>query len=128
MMVRRGSILITKGAQENRSRPSIDPLFRSAAVAYTNGVIGLLLTGYLDDGTAGMTAIKTCGGTCVVQDPQDAAYPDMPRNVLNHVKVDYCLPLADMGALLSKLVQRKLESPSLCPRTSPSRQRSPSGC
>jgi two-component system chemotaxis response regulator CheB len=79
----------------------------SAAVAYGNKVIGVLLTGYLDDGTAGLTAIKRCGGTCVVQDPKDAAYPDMPQNALNRMKVDYCLPLAEMGALLSKLVQRK---------------------
>lgn len=108
LMIGKGRILVTKGAQENRSRPAIDPLFRSAAVAYGNRVIGVLLTGYLDDGTAGMTAIKRCGGTCVVQDPEDAAYPDMPKNALNQVKIDYCIPLAEMGALFSKLVLRKL--------------------
>lgn len=107
MMIGRGRILVTKGAQENRSRPAIDPLFRSAAVAYGNRVIGVLLTGYLDDGTAGMTAIKRCGGTCVVQDPRDAAYPDMPQNAINQVDVDYCLPIAEMGALFTKLVHRK---------------------
>ncbi|TCO11089.1 chemotaxis protein CheB [Natronoflexus pectinivorans] len=72
-------MLVTKGAHENRSRPAIDPLFRSAAVAYGSGVIGILLTGYLDDGTSGMHAIKTCGGICIVQDPNEAEYPDMPR-------------------------------------------------
>jgi two-component system chemotaxis response regulator CheB len=107
LMIGKGKTLVTKGARENRSRPAIDPLFRSAAVAYGNRAIGVLLTGYLDDGTAGLTAIQRCGGTCVVQDPKDAAYPDMPRNALNRMKVDYCLPLAAMGALLSKLVQRK---------------------
>ncbi len=107
MMICKGKILITKGARENRSRPAIDPLFRSAAVAYGNRVIGVLLTGDLDDGTSGMTAIKRCGGTCVVQDPKDAAYPDMPQNALNRVKVDYCLPLAEMGVLLSRLVKSK---------------------
>ncbi len=101
-------ILVTKGAQENRSRPAIDPLFRSAAVALGSGVIGILLTGYLDDGTSGMKAIKKCGGTCIVQDPDDAEYPDMPRNALNNVKVDYCLPIAQMGALLSELIPQKL--------------------
>lgn len=62
-------MLVTKGAHENRSRPAIDPLFRSAAVAFGTGVIGILLTGYLDDGTAGMEAINRCGGICIVQDP-----------------------------------------------------------
>lgn len=101
-------MLVTKGAQENRSRPAIDPLFRSAAVAFGPGVIGILLTGYLDDGTSGMKAIKRCGGTCIVQDPDDAEYPDMPRNVLNNVKVDYCLPISEMGGLLYQLIPQKL--------------------
>jgi two-component system, chemotaxis family, protein-glutamate methylesterase/glutaminase len=106
LMLAKGKILVTKGAQENRSRPAIDPLFRSAAVTYGNKVIGVLLTGYLDDGTAGLIAIQRCGGVCVVQDPDDAAYPDMPRNALYQLKADHCLPLAQMGALLSELVKR----------------------
>ena len=97
-------ILTTKGAHENRSRPAIDPLFRSAAVVFSNNVIGILLTGYLDDGTAGMSAIKRCGGICMIQDPQEADYPDMPNNALNHVDVDYCLPLSEMGSLLYDLL------------------------
>ena len=101
-------MLVTKGAHENRARPAIDPLFRSAAVAFGTGVIGILLTGYLDDGTAGMKAIKTCGGICIVQDPNEAEYPDMPRNALNNVKVDHCLPISEMGALLIKILPRKL--------------------
>lgn len=107
LMLSKGKILITKGARENRSRPGIDPLFRSAAVEFGNRVTGVLLTGYLDDGTAGLAVIQRCGGTCVVQDPADARYPDMPRNALNQVKVDYCLPLAKMGALLAELASRK---------------------
>jgi len=106
MVDENGKALVTKGAQENRSRPGIDPLFRSAAVAYSNRVIAILLTGYLDDGTAGMKAIKRCGGTCIVQDPADADYPDMPKNALNQVKVNYCLPLSEMGSLLYKLVSK----------------------
>ena len=101
-------ILVTKGAHENRSRPAIDPLFRSAAVAFGTGVIGILLTGYLDDGTSGMKAIKSCGGTCIVQDPDDAEYPDMPKNALNNVKLDYSLPISEMGSLLDKLSLRTL--------------------
>lgn len=101
-------MLVTKGAHENRSRPAIDPLFRSAAVAFGTGVIGVLLTGYLDDGTAGMKAIKRCGGTCIIQDPDEAEYPDMPRNALNNVEADHCVPISDMGALLSKIAPQKL--------------------
>ena len=108
MLIVKDKILITKGARENRSRPAIDPLFRSAAVAYGNRVIGIILTGYLNDGTSGMMAIKRCGGVCVAQDPEDAAYPDMPQSVIANVGVDYCLPIAQMGALLSELVSREL--------------------
>ncbi|MEK6481996.1 chemotaxis protein CheB [Catalinimonas sp. 4WD22] len=108
-------MLVTKGAHENRSRPAIDPLFRSAAVAFGTGVIGILLTGYLDDGTAGMKAIKRCGGICIVQDPDEAEYPDMPRNALNNVKVDYCLPIYEMGTLLDQLISRKLQKRKAVP-------------
>lgn len=101
-------ILVTKGAQENRYRPAVDPLFRSAAVRFRAGVIGILLTGYLDDGTAGMKTIKRCGGTCIVQDPKEAEYPDMPKNAINNVKVDYCLPISEMGALIYQLIPEKL--------------------
>lgn len=109
-------MLVTKGAHENRSRPAIDPLFRSAAVAFGIGVIGILLTGYLDDGTSGMKAIKRCGGICIVQDPEDAEYPDMPKNAMNNVKVDYCLPLSEMGALLKKLILRKSRNRKPAPK------------
>lgn len=107
MMVKKGSFLITKGARENGWRPSIDPLFRSAAVAHGNRVIGVVLTGYLDDGAAGLVAIERCGGVCVVQDPADAAYPDMPQNALEQVKTALRVPIAEMGAVLARLVQGK---------------------
>lgn len=109
-------MLVTKGAHENRSRPAIDPLFRSAAVAFGTGVIGILLTGYLDDGTSGMKAIKKCGGICIVQDPEEAEYPDMPRNALNNVKVDYCLPIAEMGVRLYEIIPRKLQKRKPVPK------------
>ncbi|WP_339804155.1 chemotaxis protein CheB [uncultured Marinobacter sp.] len=108
MLIAKGKILITKGARENRSRPAIDPLFRSAAVAYGNRVIGIVLTGYLDDGTSGMMAIKRCGGVCIAQDPDDASYPDMPKSVIANVGVDHVLPVAEMGVLLADLVRRDL--------------------
>ncbi len=108
MLIVKDKILITKGARENRSRPAIDPLFRSAAVAYGNRVIGIILTGYLDDGTSGMMAIKRCGGICIAQDPEDASYPDMPQSVIANVGVDYCLSVVEIGVLLSDLVTREL--------------------
>ncbi len=108
LLLGKGKMLVTKGARENRYRPAIDPLFRSAAVAYGKGVIGIILTGYLDDGTSGMMAIKRCGGICIAQDPADAAHPDMPQSVIKHVGTDYCVPLAQMGALLEKLAARKI--------------------
>jgi two-component system chemotaxis response regulator CheB len=103
-----GRLQVTKGAQENRYRPGIDPLFRSAAVSFTNRLIGIILTGYLDDGTSGMIALQRCGGTTIVQDPMDAEYPDMPTNVLNQLDADYVLPLSSIGAVLEQLVAKKI--------------------
>jgi two-component system, chemotaxis family, protein-glutamate methylesterase/glutaminase len=93
--------------QENRWRPSIDVLFRSGAAAYDGRTIGIILTGMLDDGTAGMSAIKRCGGTCIVQDPNEAEYPDMPLSVLKQIDVDYCIPLSEMGGIISKIITEK---------------------
>ena len=103
LLVKQKTLLVTKGARENRCRPAIDPLFRSAAVTHGPRVIGMVLTGMLDDGTAGLIAIKKCGGIAVVQDPKDAAYPEMPQSALNNSKVDHCVPVAEMGRLLEKL-------------------------
>lgn len=111
-----GKMLVTKGAQENRWRPAIDPLFRSAAVAYTSRVIGIILTGYLDDGAAGLKAIQRCGGVTVVQAPADADYPDMPRNAIAQVDVDYSLPIAEMGGLLNKLIGSKITGRKTVPQ------------
>ncbi|MEL1243984.1 chemotaxis protein CheB [Flavobacterium sp. DGU11] len=102
-------LLITKGAHENRSRPAINPLFRSAGVAFGSGVLGILLTGYLDDGTDGLKVIRECGGICVVQDPEDADYPDMPKNAINQVPVDYVVPINEMGGLIYQLISRKIK-------------------
>jgi two-component system chemotaxis response regulator CheB len=103
LLVKQKTLLVTKGARENRYRPAIDPLFRSAAVTHGPSVIGMVLTGMLDDGTAGLIAIKKCGGITVVQDPKDAAYPEMPQSALTNSKVDHCVPVTEMGRLLEKL-------------------------
>lgn len=116
LLVKKRSLIITQGARENRYRPAIDPLFRSAAVAHGSHVIGVVLTGMLDDGTAGLTAIKRCGGITVVQDPKDAAYPEMPENADQNVDVDHCVPLAEMGTLLEKLVRQKPRKARPIPR------------
>ena len=97
-------VRVIRGPQENRFRPSIDALFRSAARSYGSRVIGVVLTGYLDDGTVGLQAIKKRGGITVVQDPAEAEYPSMPRTALRYVKVSHTLPVVDIGALLIRLV------------------------
>lgn len=91
------------GPRENRHRPSVDALFRTAARAYRDHVVALVLSGALDDGSAGALAVKARGGTVIVQDPRDAIVDDMPANVLRHVKTDYCLPSREIAALLVKL-------------------------
>lgn len=98
-----GDVRVTRGPKENRFRPAVDPLFRSAARAFGQRVIGIILTGGLDDGTAGLWAVKQRGGVAVVQDPVDADEPSMPLSALRYVEVDYCLPLADIASLLVRL-------------------------
>lgn len=95
---------LSAGARENGVRPAINPLLRSAAVARGPRVIAVVLTGMLDDGTIGMQAVHRCGGICIVQDPADAAYPEMPRSVLAGTQVDHCVPLAELAPLLVRLV------------------------
>ncbi|MDB5229887.1 MAG: hypothetical protein JWN76_692 [Chitinophagaceae bacterium] len=107
MIVKQNYIMIGSGATENRWRPSIDILFRSAAAAYCDRVIGIILTGLLDDGTSGMIGIKKCGGTTIVQDPNEAEYPEMPLSVLNNIEVDYCIPLAQVGFVVFNTVTNK---------------------
>lgn len=104
LLVKNGHALVRRGALENRTRPAIDPLFRSAAVEYGPRVVGLILSGTQDDGTAGLLAVKRCGGVTLVQDPDDAEWPDMPRNALAHVPVDHCVPLSGMPTLLTRLM------------------------
>lgn len=109
LLVKKGKILLGQGPHENRWRPSIDVLFRSAAAHYNARVIGLVLSGLLSDGTSGMAAIKRCGGTCIVQDPNEAEYPSMIESVLQEVAVDFCVPLEEMGTLLEEITRNSFE-------------------
>lgn len=97
-------ILVTRGPKENRFRPAIDALFRSAAYTYGPRVIGIVLTGYLNDGTSGLWWVQRLGGLAVVQDPHDAQMPDMPANALEYVAADHVVPLRELTALLVRLV------------------------
>jgi two-component system chemotaxis response regulator CheB len=100
-----GHIHLGRGPRENMARPAIDPLFRSAAVAYGPRVIGVVLSGLLNDGASGLHAIKLCGGVAVVQDPTDAVADEMPRSAMDAVEVDLAVPAARMGDVLSDLVR-----------------------
>ena len=104
LTVQRGRMIVMRGAREHGHRPAIDPLFRSAAIAYGKHVIGVILSGLLDDGTAGLRDIKRAGGVAIVQDPRDTEWPSMPQSALNHVPVDYSVPATQIGTLLQQLV------------------------
>lgn len=94
---------VVRGPRENRHRPAIDPLFKSAAVSHGPRVIGVILSGTLDDGSAGLFLVKKLGGLAVIQDPADSIFPAMPLNAMNAVEADHVTLLKDMPALLARL-------------------------
>jgi two-component system chemotaxis response regulator CheB len=110
LLVKPGYITLSRGPRENSHRPAIDPLFRTAARAYGRRVVGVILTGVLDDGTAGLKAVKMQGGVAVVQDPNNAMFTGMPRSAIENVDdIDYVLPLAEIPSVLVELANTPVE-------------------
>jgi two-component system chemotaxis response regulator CheB len=105
LLLHANHLLLRRGPRENLSRPAVDPLFRSAAASFGPRVTGVVLSGALNDGTAGIRAIKQCGGVAVVQDPSDAAFPDMPVNALRYARIDHVVPASAIGELLGRLAR-----------------------
>jgi two-component system chemotaxis response regulator CheB len=105
LILTEGHIRLGRGPRENMARPAIDPLFRSAAAAYGSRVIGVVLSGFLNDGASGLEAIKRCGGVAIVQDPNDATVDEMPRSALKSVTADLSVPSARIGDVLSDLAR-----------------------
>ena len=118
LTVEDGIMRLTKGPRENFARPAIDPLFRSAAQTYGPNLIGVMLTGGLNDGTAGMYELKQRGGLAIVQNPDEAQSASMPRSVMAHVSVDHCLPVAEIAPLLVRLVSERAQAAHLPQPTS----------
>lgn len=116
LLVAKHTVRVIRGPQENRFRPAIDALFRSAARAHGPRVIGVVLTGNLDDGTVGLQAIKACGGVTIVQDPREAEFTSMPTSAMRFATIDHCVPLDDIPALLMRLIE---EAPGEAPSEVP---------
>jgi len=111
IILEEGTVRLSRAPTENAQRPAVDVLFRSGAQAYGRRVVAVVLTGNLDDGTAGLAVVKRYGGTAVVQDPEDADYPSMPLSAVTNVDVDHVLPLDGIAALLLELSSAPLEEP-----------------
>jgi chemotaxis response regulator CheB len=120
MLLDHGRVRVLASPKEHMIYPSINALFRTAAVAYGPRVVGVVLSGLLDDGTAGLWEIKKRGGLAIVQSPQEAPYPAMPQSALRNVAVDYSVPMAEMAPLLQTLVSTPLPAPP-AGRTQPAR-------
>ncbi|HEV8606275.1 MAG TPA: chemotaxis protein CheB [Tepidisphaeraceae bacterium] len=108
LLLKPGFVQVTRGPKENGFRPAADSLFRTAARAYGQRVVGIVLTGSLDDGTVGLIHIKHEGGIAIVQEPSEAVFPSMPQSAIDNVRIDHILSVAEMPALLSRLSTQPL--------------------
>jgi two-component system chemotaxis response regulator CheB len=112
LLIRNGTVRLTGGPREHGHRPAVDPLFRSAARSHGSRVIGVLLSGSLDDGTAGLHAIKAAGGLAMVQDPASCAYPGMPESAIEFVAVDHVVTPEELSTTLVRLVNQEAPAPA----------------
>ncbi|QPC81732.1 chemotaxis protein CheB [Phototrophicus methaneseepsis] len=103
-----GVVVLSNGPRENGFRPAVDSLFRTAANTYGSRVVGVILTGLLDNGSAGLVSVKRQGGIAIVQDPEDAMFSSMPESALKVVQADYVLPLAQIPETLVKLASTEV--------------------
>ena len=109
VLVEPGRLRVVRGPRENRHRPAVDPLFRSAAWAYGPRVVGVVLSGTMDDGASGLWAIRSCGGLTIVQEPSDALHGEMPTSALMINNVDHVEPLPGIATLLDRLAREPVE-------------------
>jgi len=105
LILEEGEMRVVRGPKHSRHRPAIDLLFRTAARNYGERVIGVVLTGFLDDGSFGLLAIKNAGGITIVEDPNDAQVASMPKSALHQVQPDYCVPAREIGDLINRLAE-----------------------
>jgi two-component system chemotaxis response regulator CheB len=106
LLVEGERLRLGEGPREQQARPAIDSLFRSAAAAFGQRVIGVILTGLMHDGTLGLRAVRDAGGITIVQNPESAEAGAMPRSAMENLGVDYCIDLSEIGPLLELLVRR----------------------
>jgi len=116
LLLTKDYVRTSKGPRENGFRPAVDTLFRSAAMHFGNGVIGVILSGMRDDGVQGLTYIDRTGGLTVVQDPKSAPYPELPQAALAHLEIDYTVNTHDMGLVIAALVYHPAKDPVVTPK------------
>ncbi|HEY3185479.1 MAG TPA: chemotaxis protein CheB [Gaiellaceae bacterium] len=115
LLIDPGAIRVSRGPRENGHRPAIDPLFRTAARAYGTAVAAIVLSGTMDDGAAGLKAVQEAGGITLVQDPEEALYPGMPRNAIELTRPDHVLPIRELARTLAELARLPSQRPSDSP-------------